>query len=116
MIYVKVFLNIPVHDFIDSAKRLYEYEASERREHVWTGEIVVPEGYRVEFLPEKVDVQHPLFGCFAAITHQEGQNLMISVRYTMNFSTLPREDYDYWNEMNRRVMEFCNQSVVLKKM
>ena len=115
MIYMKVFLNIPVHSFIDPAKRLLDFEASERQEYIWSGKITVPEGYQVEFLPEKVDFQHPLFNCFAEMTHQEEQNLNFYVRYATNFNILPRSDYEHWNEMNRQIMEFCNQSIVFKK-
>ena len=116
MIYIKLFFNIPVNAFIDPVERLYEYETDECLEYVWTGQILVPEGYQVEHLPEKVDIQHPLFSCFASVTYQEGQNIMISARYTTSFSTLPRTDYEMWNEMNRKVTQFCNQSLVLKKM
>jgi hypothetical protein len=111
--YVKMFLNIPSNEYIDSEKRRQDFEMDERQEYRWIQNITIPDGYRVEYLPEKVTFEHPLFA-FSANTTQKGQNIIIDVVYKTDFNILPRTDYNQWNEMNNLIKQFCNRSIVLK--
>jgi hypothetical protein len=114
MIYLKMFLNMPTNDYIDPEKRRQDFEMNDRQEYRWTQNIAIPAGYNVEYLPEKITLEHPLF-TFSAKTKQNGQNIIIAVLYKTDFNTLPQTDYGQWNEMNNRIKQFCNQSIVLKK-
>ena len=114
MLYLKMFLNLPIHDYISTDKRTYEYEMEEYQEYVFTQQIVIPKGYQVEYIPENVMIEHPLFGFSATLTQKE-EEIIVSVRYKTDFLILPREDYDQWNEMNRMAKEFSNQSIVFNK-
>jgi len=111
-IYVKMFINIEP-DFIDISKRQYAYEMKEYQHYILKQQIVIPEGFQVEYIPENITFEHQLFN-FAATTHKDEREITISVTYSTEFDILPKEYYAKWNEMNRNIRDFVNQSIVLK--
>ena len=113
MIYLKMFLNVPTNEFIDPDKRRLGYETNARHEYRWTQNIAIPEGYNVEFLPEKVNFEHPLFAFSANAVH-DGCNIIVTAFYNTDFNTLTQTDYNEWNDMNNKIRQFCNQFIVLK--
>ena len=115
MIYLKMFLNVPSNEFIDPDKRRLDFELNARHEFRWTQTIKIPEGYHVEFIPEQVNIEHPLFAFSAKATSDDDNNIIITAFYKTDFSALPRTDFEAWNEMNNRIRQFCNQSIVFKK-
>ena len=112
-IYLKMFLNIPIHEHIDPDKRRSDFELSHRQEQRWTQNIAIPEGFRVDYLPESVNFEHPQFS-FSANAIQRENNIVITAHYKTDFNVLARTDLEHWNEMNSRIRQFLNRSIVLK--
>jgi len=112
-LYVKPVLR-GLEPIIIEPDRIYEVEFKQKGHHKWVQEIQIPQKYIVEQLPENVSYQHPLFSFSSKLT-TKGNKIYAEIEYLTDFVRLPKSEYDSWNEMNRMVQDFCNQSFVFKQ-
>ncbi len=112
-LYVKPILR-GLEPIIIESDRQYEVEFKQKEHYKWVQEIQIPAKYIVDQLPENASYQHPLFSFSSKLT-TKGNKIYVEVEYLTDFVRLPKNEYDAWNEMNRMVQNFCNQSFVFKQ-
>lgn len=113
-LYMKPYFGKVEETTIDIAKRKYPFSLSNKSGWQCRQIITIPKEYSIAHVPENVDFEHPLFALKVHYTQREHQ-LLIDIDYQENFITLPQEDYEKWNEMNKLVRQVKNQSIILKK-
>jgi len=113
-LYMKPYFGKTVETSIDIAKRKYPFSLSNKGGWLCTQIINIPKEYSISHLPENIDFTHPLFALKVHYTHNKNQ-LLIDIDYHENFITLPTEDYEKWNEMNKLVRQVRGQSIVFRK-
>ena len=112
-LYVKPFLR-GLEPVIIEPDRKYDFEFKQKMHYKWMQEIQIPDKYVVEQLPGNVSYQNPLFS-FSSNLSSKGNKIYVEVEHLTDFVTLPKSEYEAWNEMNQIIQSFCNQSFVFKQ-
>lgn len=112
-LYLKPFLRGLAPVFTDE-NRIFEFELKEKQYQSWEQTVTVPEGYKVSHLVNNVNIKDDLFSFSAEMT-ENNDLIKLKIDYLTDFIRLPREKYEEWNNMNKQIQRFLNQSIVLVK-
>lgn len=90
----------------------YELDYRNTEEHISVLEI--PEGYAVDYIPEKATFEHPEFNF--TITYEEKDNTIIQrKKVTINTLYIKEPAFEMWNNMINNLNEAYNEVIVLTK-
>ena len=97
-------------------KEDYKYPRDKERHRTidYMYEIILPDDYRVKFLPEDVHYKHPKFH-FDAEFRLEGNKIIVNMKYQYHLLEIPVEMFDDWNEFSRSINSATIQNIILEK-
>ncbi len=74
----------------------------------------IPEGYKVQYLPQNQQFNHPLFN-FSIRYNSIGNQVVLEKQIHINHLLLPKEDFGQWNNMITALQEAYREVVILSK-
>ncbi|MCK8480843.1 transglutaminase domain-containing protein [Psychroserpens algicola] len=77
--------------------------------------IMIPEGYAIESLPQSGKIQFNDVGDFTYLSKQNGSFLQLTVSLNMKTSIILAQDYETFKEFYSKVIEKQSEKIVLKK-
>jgi hypothetical protein len=112
-IYVNPFLNESyTENPLKQKVRTYPVDLTYPVKRTYLSEIAIPEGYKVEFLPEKSTFNDELFNLEYNIWQDESK-VSVSLSYTFNQSVYQPEAYNRVKTMFDRIVKKGNEKIVL---
>lgn len=114
-IYVNLNLNkLNYNRVIDAGTRFtpYESEYEYTREDHYT--LIIPEGYKIEYLPPDAEESHDQFS-FSIRYENQGDRVTLTKKFSSNYLTLPRKEFESWNAFVRKLSEAYKESIILSK-
>ena len=102
------------NDLINVASLLSPNESDYKYQKHEFYELVIPEGYAIEYLPSDAKLEGTLAGYEIAYTYSEGKILMQKRFYTNYLLMLPSQ-FDEWNAVIKPLSEAYKESIILKK-
>ena len=97
----------------DSTRRS-DYELRHKYYFVSTTELTIPDGYKVDYTPDAVNVKAKDYSFEGAYT-VKGTTLVYTKKMIVNKTVIPRNEFNDWNNFIRSVNKFYNDQVVLVK-
>ncbi|HYF29650.1 MAG TPA: transglutaminase domain-containing protein [Chitinophagaceae bacterium] len=97
----------------DSTRRS-DYEMRHKYYFVSTTEFTIPDGYKVDYTPDAVNVKtkdYSFEGAFAV----KGNTLVYTKKMIVNKTNIRKSEFNEWNNFIRSVNKFYNDQVVLVK-
>jgi len=94
--------------------RINDYEFGNKILRVSKTEFTVPEGYKVDYLPEAVNKKHPDFSFKMAYT-QTGNKIVYDKTITIDNAIIRLKDIPTWNMYVKEAKKFYNDQIVLVK-
>lgn len=77
-------------------------------------EMVIPEGYQVSYLPEKLEIDQDGY-VFSIQYEQKNGKLVYTKKLMLKSTTLPKSDFSTWNKSISQLEEFYTEQVILTK-
>ena len=78
--------------------------------------IQVPEGYKVDYLPEGFTYNQDKFGCDVLIRSMEDKNMIeVQTYFYYNYLILESEHFPDWNEMIKKLNNVYSELIIFKK-
>ena len=113
----EIYLNMQLdrrlqHAFIDIEKRKLDREFDYQYQHEHRVELEIPEGYKVDYLPEQVAFEHDMFSFRIDYTQEENRVIMDRV-IRLKTLLLPKEQFEYWNSMITLLDDAYQEVVVI---
>lgn len=113
-IYINLNLNKDISYFKTDKKREHAIEYDYKRYHKYTTTLEVPEGYKVDYVPENVSVSNEFLE--SNITYKKEENKVIYTHeITLNFLTLNVEEQKTVNKLIKKIERNYKEIVVLIK-
>ena len=77
-------------------------------------DIVIPEGYSVEYKPDNYEFSNPLLN--AKITYtQQGNKLVVNQEMKVNTLLVEKKQFADWNTAIKSITKQYNQNIILSK-
>ncbi len=113
-IYINLNLNKDVSDLKEDDKRENAIEYDFKRYNSYTTKLIIPEGYKVDYLPENISVSNDFFTC--NITYEiKDNNVFYNQNITLDFLILTKEDQTEINKLIKKIEKNYKEIIVLKK-
>ncbi|HEX4375000.1 MAG TPA: transglutaminase-like domain-containing protein [Puia sp.] len=77
-------------------------------------EIAVPDGYKIDYLPENVSKKMPDYSFEGSYTNK-GNSILYSKKIIINKTIIRKQEFDKWNDFAAAITKFYNDQVVLAK-
>jgi hypothetical protein len=114
-LYVNLNLNKEhYNDFINLALRETPKERDYKYEKVEYCELIIPEGYRVEYLPPNAKADGELLGFETAYTSDNGK-IIFRKKFYVNYLLMQPHQFERWNASIKPLSEAYKESIILKK-
>ena len=76
----------------------------------------VPEGYKVEYIPEPISYTSDKFSAEVTFKHVQGSNLIeIETNFDLNHLVIEPEEFPSWNEMVKKLNEIYTELIIFKR-
>jgi hypothetical protein len=112
-IYIKPFLNeVFTENPLKQKTRTYPVDMTYPVKRTYQSEIVIPEGYKVEFLPGKSSQSDELFELDYTAS-QNGNSINVSLTYTFKKTVYPPEEYTRVKAMFDKIVKKGSEKIVL---
>ena len=99
---------------IDTEKRKVPYEFQFNKSFDFEYEIAVPDGYKVEYIPESFDLKTDLIQ--ANITYTtSGQKVIVKQKIATNVLLLQTGQFEVWNNAIKSITKQYNQNIIFSK-
>jgi hypothetical protein len=99
---------------IDTEKRKVPVEFSFNKSFDFEYEVVIPEGYKLEYKPENFNLKTDLIE--AGIEYvASGNKLIIRQKISTNVLLLEKPQFDAWNAAIKNITKQYNQNIILSK-
>lgn len=99
---------------IPQKERVYDFVLKYAYEDTDTVEVMIPQGYHMEFIPEKTTIESPYGKYESQILPEEGRLLYIR-KYSKEKGTFPGEDYVKYVKFINKIAEADKTKLVLVK-
>lgn len=111
----KPILFFPFADYrIDTEKRTVPVEFDFKKSYDFVYEISIPEGYKIEFVPENFSSKNDLIE--ATITYKNsGNKIIVNQKIAVNVLLLERANFETWNATLKNITKQYNQNVIFSK-
>jgi len=96
------------------ADRKNDYEFNQKYYLTSQAELVIPAGYKVDYLPEPFKKSTPEYSFEGSFTNK-GKSIVYSKTIIVNKPILHKEGFDQWNSFIKSINKFYNDQVVLVK-
>lgn len=114
-LYVNLNLNKDFFDAsINTSTRLAPKESEFRYEHWQICELIIPEGYTVDYLPEASVSNGPLLGFESRYERRPGSVILTRKLYC-DFLMLMPDQFESWNKSVQELSDSYKESIILKK-
>jgi hypothetical protein len=114
-IYVQPFLNESfTENPLKQKTRTYPVDLVYPVKRTYKSEIVIPQGYKVEFLPANSTLNDELFGLEYSTTQSES-TITITLMYEFKHSVYPPEEYNRVKALFDRIVKKSTEKIVLVK-
>jgi transglutaminase-like putative cysteine protease len=114
-LYVNLNLNKEhYNDFINLALRETPKERDYKYEKVEYCELIIPEGYTVEYLPPDAKADGELLGFETAYTADNGK-IIFRKKFYVNYLLMQPNQFEHWNASVKPLSEAYKESIILKK-
>lgn len=94
--------------------RKNDYEFSYKYNYSIQTELVIPEGYKVDYLPASFKKSAPQYSFEGSYTNK-GKNIIYTKTIVINKPILLKSEFDNWNAFIKEINNFYNDQVVLVK-
>lgn len=112
-IYVQPFLREVFHENpLTQKTRSYPVDMTYPVTRTYRSEIVIPEGYKVEFIPGNSSLSDELFDLEYSVL-QNSNNVIVSLSYSFKKSVYPPEEYARVKTMFDRIVKKGSEKIVL---
>ena len=99
---------------IDIEKRKVPMELEFEKSYNFQYDIVIPEGYSVEYKPDNYEFSNPLLN--AKITYtQQGNKLVVNQEMKVNTLLVEKKQFADWNTAIKSITKQYNQNIILSK-
>jgi len=99
---------------IDTEKRKVPVEFDFKRSYEFEYEVLIPEGYKVEFVPENFALKNE--NIQANITYAVSQNkITVNQQVILNTLLLEKNNFEIWNSSMKSITKQYNQNIILSK-
>ena len=99
---------------IDIEKRKAPMEFDFEKSYNFQYDIVIPEGYSVEYKPDNYEFSNPLLN--AKITYtQQGNKLVVNQEIKVNTLLVEKKQFADWNTAVKSITKQYNQNIILSK-
>ncbi len=113
-IYINLNLNKDLSFYKTDKKRENAIEYDYKRYFSYSTKLNIPEGYKVDYLPETVTVSNKLMNCTISYSQKEDQ-VIYNQTIVLNFLTLTVEQQKEVNKLIKKIEKNYKEIVVLKK-
>ena len=96
------------------AKRKNDYEFNQKYYLTSQAELVIPAGYKVDYLPESFKKSTPEYS-FEGSFANKGKSIVYTKTIIVNKPILHKDGFDQWNSFIKSINKFYNDQVVLVK-
>ena len=96
------------------AERKNDYEFNQKYYLISQAELVIPAGYKVDYLPEPFKKSTPEYSFEGSFTNK-GKSIVYSKTIIVNKPILHKDGFDQWNSFIKGINKFYNDQVVLVK-
>ena len=96
------------------ADRKNDYEFNQKYYLTSQAELVIPAGYKVDYLPEPFKKSTPEYSFEGSFTNK-GKSIVYSKTIIVNKPILHKDGFDEWNSFIKGINKFYNDQVVLVK-
>jgi transglutaminase-like putative cysteine protease len=97
-----------------SADRKNDYEFNQKYYLTSQAELMIPAGYKVDYLPEAFKKSTPDYS-FEASFANKGKSILYTKKIIINKPLLPKAGFEEWNSFIKSINKFYNDQVVLVK-
>lgn len=113
-IYINLNLNKDISDLKADKKREYAIEYDFKRYQSYVTKLNIPEGYKVDYLPENVSFSNDLITC--SISYELKENVVLyHQNIILNFLILTKEQQLELNKLIKKIEKQYKEIIVLKK-
>ena len=113
-IYINLNLNKTISDFKTDKKRENSIEYDYKRYYSYVTKLIVPEGYKVDYLPESVSISNNFMAC--KINYElKGNQVFYNQNITLNFLILTKQEQKEVNKLIKKIERSYKEIIVLKK-
>ena len=113
-IYINLNLNKDVSDLKEDEKRENAVEYDFKRLILYSTKLIIPEGYKVDYLPENINFSNDIFAC--NITYLLKENMVFyDQKIELNFLILTKEQQIEVNKLIKKIEKNYKEIIVLKK-
>ena len=113
-IYINLNLDKPYNnDIIDKERKLpleNDYKYSNRNHYQFS----IPEGYKIEYIPENQSFENDLIGFSIKYTLEEDE-IILTTEYKINYLLMKAENFDNWNNAINQLSKAFSEIIILKK-
>jgi hypothetical protein len=114
-LYVNLNLNKEhYNDFINLASREAPRERDYKYEKVEYCELIIPEGYSVEYLPPNAKAAGDLVGFETEYSSVNGK-VLFRKKFYVNYLLMHPNQFEHWNASIKPLSEAYRESIILKK-
>jgi len=114
-IYVAPFLNeVFTENPLKQKSRTYPVDMTYPVKRTYKSEIIIPRGYKVEFLPANSTLNDELFGLEYSVVHSES-TITVTLMYEFKQSVYPPEEYNRVKALFDRIVMKSSEKIVLVK-
>jgi hypothetical protein len=96
------------------ADRKNDYEFNQKYYLTSQAELVIPAGYKVDYLPEPFKKSTPEYSFEGSFTNK-GKSIVYSKTIIVNKAILHKDGFEQWNSFIKSINKFYNDQVVLVK-
>jgi hypothetical protein len=114
-LYVNLNLNKDhYNDFINVSSRTTPVERDYKFEKIEYCELIIPEGYTIEYLPPNAKVNGDLLG-FETQYRSENGKIHFLKKFYVNYLLMRPDEFGRWNDSVKPLSEAYKESIILKK-
>lgn len=114
-LYINPFLNeSPKDSPLKQPERVYPIDMITPIKESFSTNIEIPDGYKVDYLPEKLTIRNDLFEMQYSVVQSEG-NISLNLSYFFKKSIYPPSDYKQLKYYFNEIIKKSNEHVVLIK-
>jgi Transglutaminase-like superfamily/Domain of Unknown Function with PDB structure (DUF3857) len=94
--------------------RVSPYEIPYHNTNDWIYELNIPDGYKVKFLPEAVNIKNDIAGYQMSYSQQKGK-VLLNIKTEIKTMMVYPKDFTNWNEYIAAMRKSMSKSIVLEK-
>ena len=114
-IYINLNIDKSYSDFkLDTTFSEVPIENDFKFHEICTTELEIPEGFKIEYLPEGTHFENERFH-FDIQYIAKGNKIIQEKNIYFNFLVLEKEEFDIWNQMMQSLVEAYREAIVLKE-